>query len=168
MPGLWCHKWHPLQFRIIIDNFDILKKYHGIQLNMAGDQLAGITIKWDYLNRCCRLSMPGYINNLLTKFKHPHPRSPQCSPHKCLPISMVPRHNAFLKQILWNFLMTLASNAPKKSWEHSSTISAVDKKLLVALSAIAARQAKSRVATEQAVNLLLDYVSTYPNGGIIY
>ncbi len=45
---------------------------------------------------------------------------------------------------------------------------AVDNKLLVALSAIAARQAKATVATEQAVHLLLDYVATYPNDGIVY
>ncbi len=38
----------------------------------------------------------------------------------------------------------------------------------MALSAIAARQAKATVATEQAVNLLLDYVATYPNDGIVY
>jgi hypothetical protein len=44
----------------------------------------------------------------------------------------------------------------------------VDNKLLVALSAIAARQAKVTVATEQVVDLLLDYVATYPNEGIVY
>jgi hypothetical protein len=45
---------------------------------------------------------------------------------------------------------------------------AVDNKRLVALSAIAARQAKATIATEQAVHLLLDYVATYPNDGIVY
>jgi hypothetical protein len=57
-PGLWRHKWRPLQFSLIVDYFgveyvgiehfnfllDILKKYHGVQFNMAGDKLAGITI----------------------------------------------------------------------------------------------------------------------------
>jgi hypothetical protein len=43
-------------------------------------------------------------------------------------------------------------------------------KLIVALSAITARQAKATFATEQeqAVDLLLDYVATYPNDGIVY
>jgi hypothetical protein len=36
------------------------------------------------------------------------------------------------------------------------------------LSAIAARQANATIATEQAVNLLLNYVATYPNDGIVY
>ncbi len=45
---------------------------------------------------------------------------------------------------------------------------AMDNKLLVALSAIAARQSCATVATEQAVHLLLDYVVTYPSDGIVY
>ena len=45
---------------------------------------------------------------------------------------------------------------------------AVDNKLLVALSTIAARQSYATVSTEQAVHLLLDYVATYPADGIVY
>ncbi len=45
---------------------------------------------------------------------------------------------------------------------------AVDNKLLVALSAIVACQAKATIATKKAVDLLLDYVATYPNDGIVY
>ncbi len=45
---------------------------------------------------------------------------------------------------------------------------AVDNKLLVALNAIAARQSKATIHTEQLVHTLLDYVATYPNDGIVY
>ncbi len=38
----------------------------------------------------------------------------------------------------------------------------------MALSAIAAKQSKATVATEQAVHLLLDYVATYLNDDIVY
>ncbi len=58
-PGLWCHKWRPLQFCLIMDYFgveyvgiehfnyllELLKKFHGVQFNMAGNKLAGISIK---------------------------------------------------------------------------------------------------------------------------
>jgi hypothetical protein len=47
-------------------------------------------------------------------------------------------------------------------------VRAVNNKLLVALSAIATRQAKAIVTTEQAVDLLLNYVATYPNDSIVY
>jgi hypothetical protein len=47
---------------------------------------------------------------------------------------------------------------------------AVNNKLLVlvALSTIAAHQAKATIDTEQAMDLLLNYVVTYPNDGITY
>jgi hypothetical protein len=103
-PGLWRHKWRPIQFCLIVDDFcveyvglehfthllDVLKKFHGVQVNMAGDKFAGIDIKWDYAHHRCRISMPGYIENLLIKFKHPRPLKPRLSPYKCQPITYEP------------------------------------------------------------------------------
>jgi hypothetical protein len=100
-PGFWHYKWRPIQFSLIVNDFgveyvgiehfncllNILKKYHGVQFNMAGNKLAGIAIKWDYPGKCCQISMPGYIDNLLIKFKHPRPSKPRLSPYACLPIS---------------------------------------------------------------------------------
>jgi hypothetical protein len=100
-PGLWRHKWHPIQFCLIVDDFgveyvgikhfdhllNVLKKFHGVQCNMAGDKFASITIKWDYAHHRCRISMQGYIKTLLIKFKHPRPLKTRLPPYKCLPIS---------------------------------------------------------------------------------
>jgi hypothetical protein len=148
---------------------DILKKYHGVQFNMAGDKLAGIAIKWDYPCKRCRISMPGYIDNLLLKFKHQRPSKRRLSPHACLPIAygaktqfvpdddasaLLPDDRKHRIQGIFGYLLYYAQ--------------AVDNKLRVALSAIVARQAQATVATEQAVHLLLDYVATYPNDGIVY
>ena len=61
-PGLWKHKWRPIQFCLLVDDFrveyvgiehfnhllNLLQKYHGVQVNMAGDKFSGMTIKWDY------------------------------------------------------------------------------------------------------------------------
>jgi hypothetical protein len=66
---------------------DILKKFNGIQYNMAGDKFAGMDIKWNYASHCCCISMPGYISLLLLKYKHPQPAKPRLSPYKCLPIT---------------------------------------------------------------------------------
>ena len=66
---------------------DFLKKFHGVQFNMAGDKFVGINIKWDYASRHCCISMLGYIDNLLIKFKHPMPSKPRCLPYKCMPIA---------------------------------------------------------------------------------
>jgi hypothetical protein len=113
--------------------------------------------------------MPGYIKNLLIKFKHPRPHKPRLSPYKYLPISygakaqltseadaseLLDKHRKCRIQEIIGSLLYYAR--------------AVDNKLLVALSAIAACQAFATVATEQAVHLLLDYVATYPADGIVY
>jgi hypothetical protein len=136
---------------------------------MAGNKLAGISIKWDYPGRRCQLSMPGYIDNLLIKFKHPQPCKPRLSPYACLPIS----YGAKTHLTPESDTSELLDDARKHQIQEivGSLLyyaRAVDNKLLVALSAIAARQAKATVATEQAVHLLLDYVATYPNNGIVY
>jgi hypothetical protein len=136
---------------------------------MAGDKLAGIAIRWDYPRKHCRLSMPGYINNLLIKFKHPCPPKSQFSPYKCLPISYGAKTQLTPESDTSELLDDSRKHRILKIvgsllyYAH-----AVDNKLLVAFSAITARQAKANVATEQAVHLLLDYVATYPNDGIVY
>ncbi len=66
---------------------DLLKKYHGVQFNMAGDKFAGIIIKWNYAGQHCGISMEGYIKTLLIKFKHPRPTKPHLSPYECAPIA---------------------------------------------------------------------------------
>ncbi len=183
MPRLWCHKWRPLQFCLIVDDFgvkyvgiehfnfllELLKKIHGAQCNMAGDKLAGIAIQWDYPGKCCRLSIPGYIDNLLLKFKHPRPCKPQLSPYTCLPIfygtktqfSADDDTSAHLDDARKHRIQEIIGSLLYYAC-------AVDNKLLMALNAIAAKQSKATVATKQAVHLLLDYVATYPNNGIVY
>jgi hypothetical protein len=182
-PGLWHHKWRPIQFCLIIDNFgveyvclehftyllDILKKFHGVQYNMAGDKFAGMDIEWNYASRRCCISMPGYISLLLLKYRHPQPTKLQLSPYKCLPIAYGAKSH-----ITPDLDASELLDANRKCCVQEIVGSllyyaqAVDNKLLVVLSVIAARQAKATVATEHAVNLLLDYVATYPNYGIVY
>ncbi len=136
---------------------------------MAGDKLAGIAICWDYPRKRCQLSMPGYIDNLLIKFKHPRPRKPQFSPYKCLPISYGAKTQLTPESETSELLDDSCKHRIHKIVGSLLYYAyAVDNKLLVALSAIAARQAKATIAMKQAVHLLLNYVATYPNDGIVY
>ncbi len=66
---------------------NILKKFHGVQYNMAGDKFAGMDLEWNYASRSCRISMPGYKSSLLLKYKHPQLAKPRLSPYTCLPIA---------------------------------------------------------------------------------
>ena len=158
----------PIQFCLIVDNFgveyvgmehfdylrNLLQKYHGVQFNMAGDKFAGISVKWDSIHRRCRLSMPGYIDNLLLKVKHRRPSKPRLSPYKCSPISYGAK-TQFTPEIDTSPLL-----GDKRRLHILKIVGsllyyacAVDNKLLVALSAIAAQQAQPTVQTEQAVEL---------------
>jgi hypothetical protein len=117
----------------------------------------------------CRISMQGYIKTLLIKFKHPCPTKPRLSPYKCVPIAYGVKTQLTLET---DTSKLLDDNRKRRIQEIIGSLlyyaHAVDNKLLVALSAIAARQAKATVATEITVCLLLDYVATYPNNGIVY
>jgi hypothetical protein len=179
-PELWRHKWRPLQFCLIVDDFgvkyvgiehfnsllELLKKFHGVQCNMARDKVAGIAIQWDYPSICCRLSMPMYIDNLLLKFKHPCPLKPQPSPYTCLHISYGTKTQFSPDEDISELLDDARKHRIQEIIGSLLYYArAVDNKLLVALSAIAAKQSKAIVAMEQAVHLLVDYVATYPNDG---
>ncbi len=148
---------------------NLLKKFYSVQFYMAGDKFAGIKINWDYVSQHCCISMLGYIDNLLIKFKHPMPSKPRRLPYKCMPIvygakaqltpeadrsELLNDHRKHQVQEIIGSLLYYAQ--------------AVNNKLLVALSAIAAHQSCVPVTTEQAVHLLLDYIATYPSDGIIY
>jgi hypothetical protein len=147
----------------------ILKKFHGMQFNMAGNEFAGMGIEWNYTACRCHISMPGYISMLLLKFKHPHPVKSWLSPYKCLPITYGARSHITPDP---NSLELLDASRKCRVQEIMGSLlyyaRAVNNKLLIALSAIAARQAKATVATEQVVDLLLNYFATYPNDSIVY
>ena len=97
-PGIWRHKWRPIMFLLIVDDFGIeyvgdnhlrhlkttLTDHYTITEDVDG-KIAGIDLKWNYATnhsqRTCRLSMDGYIDNLLLKFGHKAPTKPQLSLH---------------------------------------------------------------------------------------
>jgi hypothetical protein len=41
-----------------------------------------MNLKWDYDKRICDISMPGYVSNVLSKFRHDAPKHPQHTPSR--------------------------------------------------------------------------------------
>jgi hypothetical protein len=41
-----------------------------------------MSLKWDYKNRQCNISMPGYVSNVLSKLQNDAPKHPQHTPSK--------------------------------------------------------------------------------------
>jgi hypothetical protein len=90
----------------------------------TGGLYCGITLKWDYENEHVDLSMPGYIKDVLHKYKYPMPKRSQYAPNKWT----VP---AYGKRIKYAPLPDASppanpkpSPAPKELWAHSSTMPA--------------------------------------------
>ena len=81
-----CHiVWRPIDFTLVINTFGVgyednehalhllqtqCKYYEAVSVDWAGTLYCGITLKWDYLQRTCELSMPGYVQQALNKFQH--------------------------------------------------------------------------------------------------
>ena len=182
-PGLWRHKWRPILFVLIVDDFGIeycdrrhadhlltaLEETYKVTTDWTGTKFAGMDLTWDYTNRTCRLSMKGYINDVLTKYGHPTPAKPQHAPH---------RH----REIVYGSKAQLepeddtSPRLPDEGIKRMQGIigsllyyaRAVDNKLLTTLSSIGAQQANATTNTLRAVEQLLNYVATYPNDGTTY
>ena len=182
-PGLWRHKWRPISFVLIVDDFAIkyvgrrhaehlltsLQQHYKVTTDWTGSKFAGIDIDWDYTKRTCRLTMKNYIDNLLLKYNHPRPKKPQHSPHAHREIVYGAKEQ----------LLPEADTSPPLDEAGIKRIQgiigsllyyarAVDNKLLATLSAISSQQSKATENTAKAVNQLLDYVATYPSDGITY
>jgi hypothetical protein len=113
--------------------------------------------------------MKSFVDNLLLSLNWPMPKKPQLLPFTATPItygqktqytpdkdtsaSLLPERIKHVQKIIGSLLYYAQ---------------AVDNKLLVALNAISAQQAKATVHKEQLVETLLNYVATHPNYGIVY
>jgi hypothetical protein len=95
-PCLWLHNTKPTAFSLVVDDFAVkyvtladvhhlcnaLLRSYEITTDWGGTVYSGITLKWDYDKRTCDISIPGYVNNVLNKFQHDNPKTPQHTPSK--------------------------------------------------------------------------------------
>ena len=71
-PGLWRHKWRPILFLLVLDNFGIkyigkehadhliaaIKENYEFSTGWGGTLYCDIKITWDYVKRTVDLSIP--------------------------------------------------------------------------------------------------------------
>ena len=86
-PGLWRHKWRPILFCLIVDDFDIeyvdkhhadhlrdtLLKHYEITQDWTVSRFSSIDLAWDYSKRTCRLSIKNYIKKPPSQVGPHHP-----------------------------------------------------------------------------------------------
>jgi hypothetical protein len=168
-------------FALIDDNFAIqyvgdahldhlcqaISKHYKVSEEIDGSRLAGMTLKWNYsqnhTKRSCFLSIPGYICNVSTKYKHPMPTKCQLSPHF---------GQATLLTHDEPYSPPLSTERVKRVQGIISALldypRAVNNKLLATLSTLSSQQATATKATNNAISQLLDYLATNPTNGTTY
>ena len=182
-PGLWKHNTRAISFTLVVDDFgiaysdpndlthllDALQQHYKISTDMSGRAYIGLTIDWDYTQRTVDISMPGYIERALLRFKHATPPKAQHSPHRSAqPIygkqqqltpepDTTPLLNAADNKTVQEIIGTLLYYAR-----------AVDPTLLTALSTLATQQTKGTQQTMKDIAQLLNYCATHPNAVIRY
>jgi len=146
-----------------------LQSEYTVTTDWTGSKFAGIDIKWDYSKRTCRLTMQGYINDILLKYNHAAPSTPQHAPHIHRPIVYGAKEQ-LLPDADTSHPLDAAGTKRVQGIVGSLLYyaRAVDNKLLATLSAISSQQAKATENTAKAVSQLLDYVATHPNDGVTY
>ena len=152
---------------------DVLKQHYYITEDWAGTKFAGIDIEWNYapkhVDPTFHLCIREYIKDLLLRFGNKPTSKPQLSSHKHREIiygaktqmthkedTSPPLYEAGIKQIQSIVGAVLFYGR------------AIHKKLLVTLNYIGTNQAEATEATDEAVNQILDYLTTYSNDGIVY
>ena len=179
-PGLWRHVWRSIIFCLVVDNFGIkvthksdmihlkeaLDEHYTVAVDWEGTLFCGVKLTWDYINCHVDTHMPGYIPKALTKYQHPHSKTPQHPPYKSTPM----QYGTKVKRVEEDNSPPLTKKEIKRVQDIVGTLlyhrRALDPTLLAALSTIASRQAHSTKALQTACHQLLDYVATHPNAGI--
>jgi hypothetical protein len=182
-PGLWKHATRDLSFSLVVDDFgvkyvgrenaqhlvDALASLYQVSTDWAGELYCGLTIDWNYSQDHVDISMPGYVENALHKFRHPQPEQPEDAPH----IWNKPTYGASVQYApqtdqqaqLPAPEITILQQIVGTLLYYSIT---VDPTMLVALGTIAANQSKATATTANAVVKLLNYVATHPDATIRY
>jgi hypothetical protein len=181
-PGLWLHKTRPIDFSLIVDDFAIkyVGKQHADHLRNALLQsyelttdwaekvYSGMSFKWDYKNRACDNSMPGYVSNVLRKFQHDAPKQPQHTSSKYV----TPVYGSKTKYATKDETPPLTAKQFLTIQKVTGSVlyyaRAVDPTVLMPLNDISTEQTKATKKTQAATNQLLDYLATHPDATIRY
>jgi hypothetical protein len=95
-PGLWLHNTKPTASSLVVDDFSVkyittadahhicnaLLRHYEITTDWNGTVYSVITLDWDYNKHTYDIYMTGYIFNVLNKFQHDTPKTPQHTPSR--------------------------------------------------------------------------------------
>jgi hypothetical protein len=180
--GLWLHRARPISFTLVVDNFAVkyvgkqhadhlrnaLLRTYEITTDWTATVYSGMTLKWDYKNRTCKISMPRYVSNVLSKFQHDAPKHPQHTPSRYVTPVYGAKTQYATKDETPPLMAQQCLMIQKVTGSVLYYARAVDPTVLMPLNDIATEQTKATEKTQAATNQLLDDMATYPDATIRY
>jgi hypothetical protein len=181
-PGLWLHKTRPISFTLMLDDFSVkyVVKQHAEHLRNAllrtyelttdwnATVYSGMTMKWEYKNITCDISMPGYVSKVLSKFQHDAPNHPQHTPARYTTPVYGAKTQYATKDETPPLTAAQCLTIQKGTGSVLYYAPAVDPTVLMSRNDIATEQTNATKKTQAATNQLLDYLATHPDATIRY
>ncbi|KAI2488785.1 Reverse transcriptase (RNA-dependent DNA polymerase) [Fragilaria crotonensis] len=180
-PGLWRHTTRDIVFSLVVDDFGIrytdiadaehllatLEATYQVSRDWSGARYCGLTLDWDYSARTCDISMPGYIDRALKRFRHALPRKPEHSPHPW----QRPNYGAKTQYAAPpDTTAALDANDKRRILEVLGTLlfyaRAIDSTLLTAIGELATEHSQSTAYTMEKLAQLLNYCATHPDASV--
>jgi hypothetical protein len=127
-----------------------------------------MTLKWDYKNKTCNISMPGYVSNVLSKFQHDAPKHPSHSPSWYVTSVYGAKTQYATKDETPPLTAKQCLTIQKVTGSILYYARAVDPTVSMPLNDIGTEQTKATEKTHSATNQLLDYLATHPDVAIRY
>ena len=183
--GLWLHKWRPIQFSLVVDDFGvkyvgeehaqhlvgILKNHYKLTEDWEGGKYIGIDLEWDYVKRQVHLHMPDYIRKALEELGYTPPSRGrrQDSPHPHTPpkygarqqFASGPDNSPILDKIGIKFIQQVIG-------KFLYLARGVDCTVLPALSSLSSQQAQPTETTLERAHQLLNYLASQEEAILTY
>lgn len=181
--GLWKHKWRPIQFALVVDDFgvkyvgkehaehlmSVIGEHYKFKAEWDGDRFVGLTLDWDYEGREVHLSIPGYVGRARKQFGHEMPAKRQDSPFP---------HTRPAYGAKEQYAKAADDSPPldKDGKRHVQQVCgkflfygrAVDSTLLMPLSAISTKQAAPTEESKRRIDQFLDFVASQDEAVLTY
>ena len=180
-PNIWKHEIRKTKFCLCVDDFGVkyyskedanhliaaLQQNYDITIDWEGKHFCGLNIDWNYPDGYVDISMKHYVIKALQKLQHTFPKRPQYAPHKWT-VPIYGQNRQYAPDPDTSALL------PQKDIKRVQRVvgsflyyaRAVDNTILPALNEISATQSKPTLLTNEKINMLLDYLSTYPDAKI--
>ena len=183
-PGLWKHDTRHVYFALVVNDFGV--KYtnradaehlmttlttvgYKVSQDWSGTRYCGLTLAWNYEEGHATVSMPGYVERALQRFKHIPSTRHEPSPHTWnqpqygakIQYTKAPDETPFLdaankthvQMVLGTFLFYAR---------------AVDVTVLKAIGKLAPQQSSPTEATMDGITKLLNYAASNPHAELRY